>query len=141
MRYQKQPQPECRGKRHTIAAVAASSCALFATPAYADGVALAQSSSWVTATLVSVAAVLALWVTSMTLFVVLRRARWLSAHRHSRLGRILQVAFGALFLMAVVMPYLAMHHPMLAAGLLVIATLFAVGSRSRSHDFGGRSSS
>lgn len=107
---------------------------LFSLPASAQPLLVGISSSpWVTTTIVSVAAVIAVWLASLCLSALSLKMRWVSPHRHNRLTRGLQVIFGGLLLTAVLMPYLAMHHPVVATGLLITAVvmLLVMGTRHR----------
>lgn len=105
----------------------------FSRPAAATTLVGMSGSPWVTATIISVAAVLALWVASMGLSALSLKMRWVSRHRHNRLTRGLQVVYGGLLITAMMMPYLAMHHPVVAAGLLLTAVLamLVMGTRNR----------
>ncbi len=95
-----------------------------------------QTASWVNTTIVSISVVSLLWMGSAMAFSLARRFHWLSGHRHSRLSRGLQVLFGGLLLMAVFLPYLAIHHPVVAVGVFVAATITALVFGARPpHDF------
>ena len=74
--------------------------------------------SWVQMTGLSVALVLALWAMLSSLRRIAERMRWVSAHQSARLRRALQVSVGGLLLMAVFIPYLAEHYPLIALSLL-----------------------
>ena len=103
-----------------------------AAPASAQSLGAATGAPWVTATLVSVSAVFALWVTAAGLFSLARRLRWVSPHRHSRLTRGVQVTFGGLLILAALVPYLALNHPLIGVGVLACSMVLAIvlGSRS-----------
>ncbi len=112
---------------------AGAAASFLALPAHAQTVSAVGGSTWVTATIISVSAVFVLWGASVGASALALKMRWISRHRHNRLSRGLQVVFGGLLLTAVLMPYLAMNHPVLATGLLITGVLMTVfvGSRSR----------
>lgn len=113
-----------RALRTAIAAVAGLFCAVFAVPVQAQSATVEAQSPWVMATLASVSAVVVLWGVALLAFRLARRLRWVPPHRHGRISRALQVTFGGLLLLSVFMPYLAMHHPAVAVGLILVAVLW-----------------
>lgn len=120
------PQRPARSTHRMASFVTAVAASLFAMPVHAQTLGEAGGAAWVDTTIISVSAVLALWLSTTGAFAVARRMRWVSHHRYSRLSRGLQVACGGLLLMAFFMPYLAMHHPVVAVGLLVASALMAL---------------
>lgn len=100
--------------------------------AVGGGFAAMGALSWVQLTFASVVTVLAGWVLATGMIGVAGRLRWVTRHRQNRLARALQVAFGGLLLMAVLLPYLVEHHPIVALMLpmMGILTTFAVGMRT-----------
>lgn len=78
--------------------------------------------SWVQMTILSMALVLTLWAMLSSLRRIAEKLRWVSPHQSVRLRRALQVGIGGLLLVAVFIPYLAEHYPLLA-----LATLPALG--------------
>jgi hypothetical protein len=117
----------------TISLVVTALLCFVAVPAYAQAPLTLSSAAWVNATITSVAAVIAMWIAAMGLSALSLKMRWVNHHGHSRLTRNLQVVFGGLLLSAMLMPYLVMHHPVVAAGLLVtgVLTMLVLGSKSR----------
>lgn len=104
-------------------------------PAYAQSTsAVLDASLWVNTTLVAVASVFALWVGAVSFFLVARKLRWVSPHRHNRVSRAIQVTFGGLLLLAFFLPYLAFHHPIVAAAVLVVSGLVFIAARGRHAD-------
>jgi hypothetical protein len=104
-------------------------------PVYAQSTsAVLDGNLWVNTTLVAVATVFALWVGAVSFFLLARKFRWMSPHRHSRVSRAVQVTFGGLLLLAFFLPYLAFHHPIVAAALLVVSGLVLVAARGRRAD-------
>lgn len=117
-----------RSLRSAIAAVAGLACALFALPAYAQSSTVAGQSPWVMATVLSVSAVFVLWGVAAGAFRIARRLRWVPTGREAQVSRALQVTFGGLLLLSVFMPYLAMHHPVVALGLVALSLLWVLVS-------------
>jgi hypothetical protein len=113
---------------------------LVSMPTYAQTTSTVAGSSWITATIVSVSSVLALWIAAVVLSGLARKLRWVSPHRHSRLTRGVQVVFGGLLLLAMMMPYLAMNHPLVAAGLVGTGLLMTIMVGSRNRQFSRESS-
>lgn len=126
-------QHSTSGTKWLATLLAGAAGGLLSVPAHAQTVTVVGSSPWVTATIVSVSAVFVLWLAAVALSGMALRLRWINEHRHSRLSRGLQVLFGALLLMAMLMPYLAMNHPLVAGGLLVtsVAMTLLVSSKNR----------
>ncbi|MFW5967767.1 MAG: hypothetical protein ACOCV2_09630 [Persicimonas sp.] len=108
----------------TVATVAGLLCTLLAVPAQAQSATVQSQSSWVMATLASVSTVVLLWGVALLVFRLARRFRWVAPHRHGRISRALQVTFGGLLLLSVFMPYLALHHPAVAVGLILASILW-----------------
>jgi len=133
-----------RRRLKTIMAFTAAFCGLTvagAIPAWAQGAPISAGAkgfatlgviSWVQVTFASVVSVLVGWVLATVFLWVAGRMRWVTRHRQNRLARALQVALGGLLLMAVLLPYLAEHHPVVAMmlPLMGIVTMLAVGMRS-----------
>ena len=110
----------------TRAAVLTSATAAFVVPntaAAANGVS-SDSYAWVWATLVSVLIVAAVWLASGTAMRAFIRLRRLPQHTKVRLDRAINVFFGALLLLALVLPYLAVAAPTLA--MLCVGTFVLV---------------
>ncbi len=100
-------------------------CLLVSAPVYAQTTTATAASPWVRATLLAVMAVFGLWLVAVGFFLVARKFRLMSSHRHLRLSRALQVAFGGLLLAAVFMPYLVMNHPLVATAVLLGGVVLA----------------
>lgn len=101
-------------------------------PPMGDGAAALGALTWVQVTFAAVISVLSLWVLGSATLWVAGRMRWVTRYRQNRLARALQVALGGLLLMAVLLPYLVEHHPMIALvlPLMGIFTLLAVNLRA-----------
>lgn len=121
------------GARWLATLLAGTAGGLLSVPAQAQTVTAVGGSPWVTATIVSVSAVVVLWLAAVVVSGAALKLRWINEHRHSRLSRALQVLFGGLLLTAMLMPYLAMNHPLVAAGLMVttVAMILVVSSKNR----------
>jgi len=106
--------------------------ALATIPTMGDGAAALGALSWVQLTFAAVLSVLSVWVLGSAMLWVAGRMRWVTRYRQNRLGRALQVALGGLLLVAVLLPYLVEHHPIVALVLPVmgIFTLLAVSMRT-----------
>jgi hypothetical protein len=129
--------------RMTPALMAGLGVTLVSMPAHAQSVlatvTTVAGSAWITATIVSVSTVVALWVATVILSGVARRLRWVTPHRHSRLARGVQVVFGGFLLLAMMMPYLAMNYPVVAAGLVATVLCATIVISSRNRQFSGES--
>ncbi|MGM0555360.1 MAG: hypothetical protein ACQEVA_03180 [Myxococcota bacterium] len=94
--------------------------------AFAAGPSTSASYAWVWTTLLAVLVVAAVWLASGTAMRAFIRLRWLPRHRKIQFDRGLNVFFGALLLLALVLPYLAVIAPtmaMLSVGSLVFLSL------------------
>jgi hypothetical protein len=111
------------GRRATILSCATAAFAVPNTALAAQGAA-SDSYAWVWVTLVSVLIVAAVWLASGTAMRAFIRLRWLPRHKKVRLDRAINVFFGALLIMALVLPYLAVAAPTLA--LLCVGTFIVV---------------
>jgi hypothetical protein len=122
--------------------VAVVGVVLLSAPVYAQTTSGVAASSWVAATIISVSTVVGLWLCAVMLSGLARKLRWMSPHRHSQLARGVQVLFGGMLLLAMMMPYLAMNHPVAAAGVVAVVLFMALvlGSRARQPAVGQTSS-
>lgn len=124
MRHETRRQSIARLGAHTLVLSSAAAFIIPNTAAAANGTSSSGAYAWVWATLVSVLIVAAVWLASGTAMRAFIRLRWLPKHTKVRLDRAINVFFGALLLLALVLPYLAVAAPTLA--MLCVGTFLLV---------------
>lgn len=128
MRHRTRHETVARFGRTAGSVVATACCALAPSTALAAGPTAYDSYAWVWATVVSVLIIAAVWLASGTFMRAAIRLRWIPKHHKIVLDRSINVFFGALLLVALVVPYLAVTAPAMAmsiVGVFIAASLAA----------------
>jgi hypothetical protein len=123
--------------RRALTFTSAAAAVVVPSTAFAAGPSSIGSYAWVWTTLLAVLVVAAVWLASGTAMRAFIRLRWLPRHRKIQLDRALNVFFGALLLMALVLPYLAAFAPtmaMLSVGSFVFISLVTLMFRRSDSD-------